>query len=169
MELESVNSFSAAIWLPKKKNKKTKKKQEYLHWETAEQAYFWTFKQRMHHIISITKSMSCNCGHVISTETERFSIKISRNVRPRNVNGTLRYDAIQCRWYFSRVCPVFIGRSTTKNMRKSMRLACFSPLSSIHTNLIRCSVAERLKRWTQCNPEAPSSSPTLTASCICCW
>ena len=64
----------------------------------------------------------------------------------------LRYDAaIQCRWYFSRFVRWLVtGRSTTKNMRESMRLAHFSLLSSIHTNLIRSSVVERLKRWTQC-------------------
>ena len=82
----------------------------------------------------------------------------------------LRYDAaIQCRWYFSRFVRWLVtGRSTTKNMRESMRPAHFSLLSSIHRNLIRSSVVERLKRWTQCNPEAPSSSPTLTAGWICC-
>ena len=31
----------------------------------------------------------------------------------------------------------------------------------------RGSVAERLERWTQCNPEAPSSSPALTTNWIC--
>ena len=29
-------------------------------------------------------------------------------------------------------------------------------------------LVERLERWT-CNPEAPSSSPVLTASWICSW
>lgn len=76
MELESVNFIFRCYLVTKKKNRHVfiGKRQSRLIFELFDlQAK--NAKQRMHHIISITKSMSCNYGHVIRLKRNAFPSK----------------------------------------------------------------------------------------------